>query len=401
MATPVELPKSGNTVEECLIGRWLKQTGDPVAAGDIVAEVETDKATFEIVAPVSGTMLATFFAEGALVPVFTTVCVIGEPGEAFDAFGPDAAGASRKSQVKSPQSPSRLVPSPLVPSPLVPQSPVRSAAVSPRARRFASERGFTVPSLVGSGPGGRVLERDVRRAYDSIEATSVAPPPRLSHTRAVSARRMRESLASTAPFTLRSSVDAAGLLTLREAIKTRRPEVTINALVTFCAVRALLETPGLNAELIDGAIVNREDVHIGFTCDTPRGLLVPVVRNAHALSIGRLAQRLSELGTRAVDDTLSAEDLSGATFTISHCGDLGVESFTPAIDSPQVAILSVGAIQVKPVRMDGRVVFIDAIGLSLTCDQQAIDAAIGARFLQTLKEKIASVEYDLILRNPL
>jgi pyruvate dehydrogenase E2 component (dihydrolipoamide acetyltransferase) len=135
-------------------------------------------------------------------------------------------------------------------------------------------------------------------------------------------------------------------------------------------------------------------VHLGFACDTPKGLLVPVVRDAHTLSVAELAARMKDLTARATAGTIPADDLSGATFTISNLGNLGIESFTPLINPPQVAILGVNAIQLKPVRKDGRVEFIDAIGFSLTCDHQAIDGAPGARFLQVLKAKIESVEAE-------
>jgi pyruvate dehydrogenase E2 component (dihydrolipoamide acetyltransferase) len=246
-----------------------------------------------------------------------------------------------------------------------------------------------------------VLEQDVRQAYDA--AQKPAPSARASGTRAIIARRLRESLASTAQYTLHASAGAAGLLALRAQIKEassagRVPDVTVNALVTFCTIRALLETPELNAEFIDGTLVKHDAVHMGFACDTPRGLLVPVVRDAQTLSIGELARRMNDLAAKAVDGSIAPDRLSGATFTISNLGGLGVEAFTPVINLPQVAILGVGAIQVKPVRTDGRLEFVDAIGLSLMCDHQVIDGAPGARFLRTLKEKIENVEYDLILR---
>ena len=167
MATPVELPKSGNTVEECLIGRWVKREGDVVAAGDVVAEVETDKATFEIIAPVGGTMLATFFGAGALVPVFTTVCVIGAAGEDIEAFRPRPGGI-RESGVGIRKEPDRIPTPDRIPNPRSripnPDSRVPTpSALSPRARRFAAERNLSLPSIVGSGPGGRVLSTDVRQ----------------------------------------------------------------------------------------------------------------------------------------------------------------------------------------------------------------------------------------------
>jgi len=148
----------------------------------------------------------------------------------------------------------------------------------------------------------------------------------------------------------------------------------------------------LNVEFIDGKLVKHADVHLGFAVDTPRGLMVPVIRNAHQLSIGELAGKAEELAAKAVHGSVSPDDLTGATFSISNLGGLGIESFTPILNPPQVAILGVNAIQIKPVRKDGVVQFIDAIGLSLTLDHQIIDGAPGARFLLALKEKIEKVE---------
>jgi pyruvate dehydrogenase E2 component (dihydrolipoamide acetyltransferase) len=378
MATPVELPKSGNTVEECVIARWVKRKGDVVSAGEVVAEIETDKATFELTAPVDGTILDTFFEEGAIVPVFTTVCVVGRAGESVAKFAPNPE-------------------SPRIPNPES-QIPISSAPFSPRARRFAAERSFHPASIVGSGPGGRVIERDVRTAYAA--AAKASSSVRSSSTRATIARRLRESLASTAQYTLHASADAAALLTLRARVKASpgADDITINDLVTFCTIQALVDCPDLNAELLDGSIVTHADVHIGFACDTPRGLLVPVVRNAHTLPVDELGRRMKALAAQAVDGTISPDSLTGATFTISNLGGLGIEFFTPVVNAPQVAILGIGAIQLKPVRANGRVDFIDAIGLSLTCDHQVIDGAPGARFLRTLTDKIEHVEYDVIMR---
>ena len=401
MATPVELPKSGNTVEECVIGRWVKQAGDAVSAGDVLAEVETDKATFEITAPVGGTLLATFFPEGALVPVFTTVCVIGEPGEAVASPEPVAPTAvSASLQPLAPTARASHTASPEPPS----QSARASGHLSPRARRFAAERGFELTAIVGSGPGGRVLEQDVRTAYESARAAAATPATlaRPLALRDVIADQRRESPAMTGQYTLHASADARQLLAIRACAKeTARtvgaPNISINALVTFCTIRALLDMPELNAELIDDTIVRHRAIHIGFACDTPHGLLVPVVRDAQELSIAGLARRMTQLAKSALDGTISPEALSGGTFTISNLGDVGVEWLTPVVNPPQVAILGVGAIHVKPVRTGGGVDFIDAIALSLTCDQRAIDGRLAGRFLRTLTEKIEQIEYDLIL----
>jgi pyruvate dehydrogenase E2 component (dihydrolipoamide acetyltransferase) len=235
----------------------------------------------------------------------------------------------------------------------------------------------------GSGPGGMILSEDLGPA-----------PVRMTGIREKIARRMRESLASTAQYTLNASAGAAGLLALRARIKATpgAPAINIGDMVVFCAVRALLEFPDLNAELIEGRIYRHAHVHVGFACDTPRGLMVPVVRDADKLSAADLAARMKALTAAAVQGNIALDDLAGATFTVSNLGGLGIESFTPLLNPPQVAILGVDAIAVKPVRRDGGIEFLDFIGLSLTCDHQAVDGAPGARFLQVLKRNIENVE---------
>jgi len=418
MAIPVEVPKLGNTVEECLIAKWRKHKGEQVSAGEVVAEIETDKATFEVTAPADGTLIETFFDEGALVPVFTNLFVIGAAGENVDAFRPQGAAAATEAP------PTATPAAPKVDRPVarpVPAAP--SGSLSPRARRFAAEHDFHPASVTGSGPVGRVLEDDLRKQYYSSPRVSslankrieegmevggagsgtagmvlssdlVPPATRLSGIREKIARRMRESLASTAQYTLHTSANAAGLLLMRAKIKasTGVPDININDLVTFCAIQALLEVPDVNAEFIDGRIYRHREIHIGFACDTPRGLMVPVVRDAHKLTAGELSVRMKELIAQTVQGTVSVDDLSGATFTVSNLGGLGIESFTPLLHPPQVAILGVDSIQLKPVRRDGRIEFIDAIGLSITLDHQVIDGAPGARFLKVVKEKIENVE---------
>jgi len=378
MATPVEAPKLGNSVEEVQVIRWAKRKGDPVSSGELVVEIETDKANFEVTAPVDGILIETFFEEGALVPVFTNLFVIGAPGESADAFRPQSAAPVRQTTDQPDANPVAQIPD---------LRAATAGAMSPRARRFAAEHDFNAVPISGSGPGGRVLEEDVRRAYDS----SAQP---ISSLREKIARRMRESLASTAQYTLNASADAGRLLAVRATIKANKsgPDININDLVTFCAVKALLQMPELNAEFIGGKINKHREVHIGFAVDTPRGLLVAVVRDAHTLTIGELALAMKNLTAQAIAGTISADNTSGATFTISSLGGLGIESFTPLLNPPQVAILGVGAIGVKPVRRQGKIEFIDAIGLSLTCDHQVIDGAPGAKFLQVLKEKVENVE---------
>jgi pyruvate dehydrogenase E2 component (dihydrolipoamide acetyltransferase) len=432
MATPVELPKLGNTVEECLIAKWVRHTGDQVSAGETVLEVETDKAVQEIASPASGTLLATFFEEGALVPVFTNLFVIGEPGESVEAFRPksEESSDSAAAATGSPEAVASAAPIEIAQTD-VDDGP--QGSYSPRARRFAQEHNFHPRTSRGSGPEGRVLEADLRELYLSSPRLSGATSQqvgsgsqphgegsgiggmvlagdlvagaaaatvsgtvesKLSNMRTRIAQRMRESITSTAQYTLNSWADAGAMLTLRARIKasTGLPNVNLNDMVMYCTVQALLEVPELNVEFIGGKLVKHSAVHLGFACDTPRGLMVPVIRNADKLSLGELGKKAKELSTKAVQGGISPDDLSGATFSVSNLGGLGIESFTPILNPPQVAILGVNATQIKPVRRDGVVQFVDAIGFSLTLDHQIIDGAPGARFLIALKANIEKVE---------
>jgi pyruvate dehydrogenase E2 component (dihydrolipoamide acetyltransferase) len=424
MATPVEMPKLGNTVEECILAKWRKNQGDAVSAGEIIADIETDKATFELAAPAAGTLLELFFGEGALVPVYTNVCVIGQPGEEAGGFRPaQAAPPISQKAVDTPAAPAAGGGEPLV------SAPAPGAAggfLSPRARKFAREHGLLPPVIVGSGPGGRILEQDLRNLYQSshkisslakkqIEAGYEArregsglhgmivardldePPVRMAKIRETIGRRMRESLAGSAQYTMHTSADSTGLLSLRSKIKAAlqtgaAPDVNIGDMVMFAAVKALIEMPEVNAELIDGKLYRRAGIHMGFACDTEKGLLVPVVRNCEKLSLAELSARVKELAKRAVAGGIGADDLTGGTFTISNLGNLGIQSFTPILNPPQVAILGVDAIELKAVRREGRVEFVDHIGLSLTCDHQVIDGAPGARFLKVVRERIENIE---------
>jgi len=396
MATPVEMPKLGNTVEECLLARWLKRTGETVASGEVIAEIETDKATFDLTAPTGGTLLAAFFGEGEVIPVFANICVIGEPGESVEEFKPRAAAEAPVAE-----------PGAAAAAPAVPVAPVvgpREAALSPRAGRFAAEHGFFPRGIAGSGPGGRILERDLEAMYSQSARVAVQPdrdlgrhPVKLSAVRERIARRMRESLALSAQYTLNASADATALLRLRARIKAAREsrdasDVNLNDMVMFCAVRALVEMPELNAEMVDGELYQHESVNLGFACETPRGLLAPVIKDAEKLDLAGLAAEVGRLAQQAEQGTVSPDDLAGGTFTVSNLGSLGIESFTPILNPPQVALLGVTAIELKPVRRGSGVEFVEHIGLSLTCDHQIIDGAMGARFLKLLREHIERIE---------
>lgn len=428
MATTVEMPKLGNTVQECLLSAWLRHKGDSVAAGDIIAEVETDKASFEIVAPADGILLDTYVDEGAIVPVFTTICAIGAAGE--DVAGLGAAPGAQQARGEDGDVSAR----PLGDVPELNQAQATaaqqradsgsSASLSPRARRYARDHSLSQRPAAGSGPGGRILEADLRDLYYTLPRASEtaaqemagghlaggagsgiggmiragdldAPEAPISSVRRRIADRLRESVNSTAQYTLNGSANAGGLLAVRRHLKSDSATagITVNHLVAFATIRALQQAPDLNAEFAGGMLRRHAAVHLGFACDTDRGLLVPVVRDSQWLSLADLSLRMRDLGAQASDGTISPDDLTGGTFTVSNLGSLGVESFTPILNPPQVAILGIDAIGLKPVRKpDGNIEFIDSIGLSLTLDHQVIDGGPGARFLHLIALEIENVE---------
>lgn len=428
MATPVLMPKQGNTVEECILVSWKKKKGDTVKAGEIVADIETDKATFEIEAPADGEILETFFTEGTLVPVLTNIAVIGKAGEDVASFKPaKVAKAPAESKAASP-----AAAAPSTPAASAPKRPSAAAAapvsvsvesgVSPRARRLAQAKGIDPYALGGSGPGGRVIERDVRALSSNqgrvsslarelihekkmrspasgsgpggmvLSSDLLEPGKPLSNMRKVVASRMRESLSETAQFTASAYANALPMMKLRAVYKKQNQAITFNDMVMFAAVKALALHPEVNAEFIGGEVFIHKDVHLGFACDTPRGLMVPVVKNADKMSIAELASRIKELASQAVDGKISPDDLSGGTFTVSNLGSFGVTTFTPIINYPQVAILGVGSIELRPLRREGQVVFEEHMIFSLTSDHQIVDGAPAARFLQSVIKQVESIE---------
>ncbi|MBN2449676.1 MAG: 2-oxo acid dehydrogenase subunit E2 [Lentisphaeria bacterium] len=453
MATAIVMPKQGNTVEECLLTEWRVKVGDTVSAGDIVAGIETDKATFEVESPVGGTVLALFREEGELVPVLEAICAVGEPGE-------DLSGLAAESKGSGPAPEASLGEVAAAPTALSASVAVAAAAVedaapggavpmSPRARSFVREHPAVLPPLAGSGPGGRVLERDVVRAYEGAPrlsaaasrlvaegasapaggtgvggmiltsdvrqagAAAAAVPAaaagseaasegevkevRLSNIRRIIAGRLHESVSTMAQYTLHAEVDATDLLALRRRLKAAAEalglgDVTVGDLVMYATVRALCRHPEINAEF-DGTVLRQHRaVHLGFACDTPRGLMVPVVHHAEALSPARLGARVRELAREASSGALNPDLMRGGTFTVSNLGALGITGFTPVINAPQVGILGVGGTILRPLRQGEAVVYRDMMQLSLTLDHRVVDGAPGARFLQTLRSLLENVD---------
>ena len=441
MAKAVVLPKLGNSVESALILSWRAQLGDAVEAGDPLCEIETDKAAVEVECSASGLLLARFYEEGDEAPVLGTIAVIGQAGESIAAFAPaDRSAAQSESDQKRETSPSYLEKNELAER----QGTASGSAgdersrppISPRARHLAERKGVDFQGLRGSGPHGRIIERDIEAALRQRPQLSpvarkmleggeyrLAPDHRpgqrvrkgdlqpiaagdavtaipLAGARKTIARRMLASLQGSAQLSLHSAADARALQSLRSRFKgsddslgLRR--VTINDLLLHAVARTLPDFPELNARYENDTIYQHRAVHLSLAVDSPRALLAPVIRHADSLSLRELSSEAHRLREACHNATVTPAELSGGTFTVSNLGGLGIDSFTPILNPPQVGILGVGAINLRPVPSGNEVDFLPHISLSLTIDHQVVDGAGGARFLAKLGQNLATI--DLLL----
>ena len=378
MATEVLMPRQGQSVESCTIIEWQVQEGDVVEEGQPVCDIETDKAAFEVEAPASGTVLGIFYPVDADVEVLKTIAVIGEPGEDISSLRP----ADQE-----------------------PGTQASASGASPRAKKRAAEKGVDAAGLTGSGPHGRVIERDVIAAQPaSISPAALAADfpgntkeVPVKGVRKLIAERMHASLQNTAQLTHHASADARVVLAYRKQCKAAPEEaglggISINDSVMYATIRTLVEFPELNAHWLGDRIVQFENVHLGLAVDTERGLVVPVIRNANHMSLGQLSTAAGKLAQDCINGNIDPDALQGGTFTVTNLGALGIEAFTPVLNAPEVGILGVCAIQPKPVIIGTETGFVPHLGLSLTFDHCAVDGAPAARFLASLRDKLAGFE---------
>ena len=446
MATIVVMPQLGNSVESCIIVEWMIAEGDTVSVDQTLASIETDKSTMEVPSTAEGTVLKLLWEEGDEVPVKDPLIIVGEPGEDISGLVP--GGDAAPAEADAPAEQAAAAPEAAAPAFATERA---TGAVSPRARALAASNGVDASAIAeGSGPHGRVIERDVAaaiaagpvltsaaraagvsaaegtgiggrvsvadagRTAEVAPAAAVAAPAAaadfpgastsapLKGVRKVVAKRMMESLTTTAQLTLNTTANAAGILAMRKKVKNADPalglgKITLNDLVCFAVSRTLPKYPVFNARLEDGVLTQFEQVHLGFACDTPRGLLVPVIRSAQTLGLKAFSDEAKRLAGGAIDGTIAPDFLSGGTFTVSNIGSFGIETFTPVINLPQTAILGVGAITPRPVvAADGTIGVEQRLNLSLTIDHQVIDGADGARFLRDLVAAIDNIDVTVL-----
>ena len=392
------------TMEEGQLVKWLKGEGDAVAQGDILAEIETDKATMELVARGAGVLRKVFVGEGVAAPVGDVIAIIAAEGEDIAAMvaGLGGGGSPAAEGKTAPPSPATVAPA-ATPA-ATPTAPTRVKA-SPVARRLARDAGLDVATLQGSGPGGRVIKRDVEAAARAAEAAATIPAPAvtawpapadtefedtpLSQMRKTVARRLAESLGPVPHFFLTVDVDMKRALAARkrvnELLAARGAKASINDLVIKAAAVALIHHPECNAWWQGDSIRRFNRVHIGVAVAVPDGLITPVIRDAHAKGLSQISTEVRELAGRARDKRLQPHEYTGSTFSISNLGMFGIEEFTAVINPPEAGIIAVGAVEERPVAVGGEVVVRPRMRVTMSCDHRVIDGAQGARFLATLK----------------
>ena len=442
------MPKQGQSVESCIVSEFKKKVGDTVKVGDVLFGYETDKATFEEESQVEGTVLAIFYKDGDEIPVLQNVMVIGQPGESFAEFAPSGAApaaAEAPAAEAAPAAPAAEAAAPAAQE--APAAPVVAGApVSPRARKLAAEKGVDPAQVAGTGPHGRVIERDIVAAQGAPKsglakamaaAGGVAAPAqgsglagmvkasdlkewkpnhtdipgegeefkveKMSNMRKLIAKSMYNSLQNTAQLTHMLGADARKLQALRKKAKKALEEgkvdanITINDLVCFAVIKALKKFPKINSHCLGDAMRLFTPVNLGCAVDTERGLMVPAIPHADDLNIVGLSKALKKAADDCKKGSINPDLLSSeaASFTVSNLGGFGVEWFTPVINVPQSAILGVGTIVARPKDLGGGVyAFVPYLGLSLTYDHRALDGGEATRFLKQVAVEIENLEVE-------
>ena len=463
MANVVIMPKQGQSVESCIVTEFIKKVGDKVAVGDVLFSYETDKATFEEESKFEGTVLACFFNDGDEIPVLTNVMVIGAEGESFEEFSlppapsqgggalagtPNGQGAEEKSINAITCGQESAVNPVFASTPSLGGGWGETSPVSPRARKLAAEKGVDTALIAGSGPHGRIIERDVLAAVAAggtltgkarammaeggLEApatgsglagavkagdlkvakanhTDIAGEGtdfevvKMSNMRKLIARSMYNSLQNSAQLTHHLGADARRIQALRKKAKKAYEEgridanVTINDLVCYAVVKALQKFPNANSHCLGESMRLFKKVHLGLAVDTERGLMVPTVKNADDLDIIGLSKALKKVAEDCKKGGINPDLLSpeAASFTVSNLGNYGVEMFTPIINVPQSAILGVNTIVPRPKDLGGGVyAFVPYLGLSLTYDHRSLDGGEATRFVKQIATEIENLEVE-------
>ncbi len=385
-------------MEEGKVLTWHRKEGDQVSDGDVLAEVETDKAVMELQARGVGVLRRILAAEGAVVEVGHLVAVIAAPEEDIEELLTEERQERPEPQPVGTAGgrPAVTAPAPAAAAAHLPQGGEAAGQIksSPLARRLARERGLDLRIVRGSGPGGRITKRDVEAATEAAPAAGIPQTGyqdiELSQIRKTIAKRLAQSLGPVPHFFLTTEIDMERAVEARDALNAlgEGPKISFNDIILKVVAAALQQHRECNAWWLEGAIRHFNEVHLSMAVAVEDGLITPVIRNAHLKSLREIATEARELAERARARRLTPEEYTGGTFSVSNLGMFDIDQFTAVISPPEAGILAVGSIIEKPVALDGDVTVRKRMRVTMSCDHRVIDGATGARFLQTVRRML-------------
>ncbi len=401
MAEIINMPRLSDTMEEGTLAKWFKKVGDSVKEGEILAEIETDKATMEFESFHDGVLLHIGIDEGSTAPVDSIIAVIGSKGEDISSIikGVNAVEEEPKPVVEE-------EPKPVVEEeskPDIKQASLSNEStdrilISPLARKLATEKGIDIKLVKGSGDNGRIIKRDIDSHKPTNYSQFIQPRPSITESsnesqnstmRKAIAKRLSDSKFSAPHYYLNIECEMDNMISFRKQfVNTQNIKISFNDIIAKAVSLSLARHPKVNSRWYDEKIVFYDHVHLGVAVAVEDGLIVPVVKYANSKDLPEINSEIKDFAERAKNKKLKPAEIEGSTFTISNLGMFGIESFTSIINQPNSAILSVGAIMEKPIVKMGDIVVGNTMKLTLACDHRTVDGATGSLFLKTLKEYI-------------
>ena len=406
MAEVINMPRLSDTMEEGTLAKWFKKVGDTVKEGEILAEIETDKATMEFESFHDGILLHIGIDEGSTAPVDSIIAIIGSKGEDISSLLKNAdikVKEEPKPEVKEEPKPEvKEEPKPEVKEEPKPVSnnnkPSDRILISPLAKSLAKEKGIDISSVKGTGDNGRIIKRDIDSFKPSNYSQFSQPSPQLTESsyetqnstmRKAIAKRLADSKFSAPHYYLNIELEMDNMISFRKQfIQTQNIKISFNDIIAKAVSLSLAKHPKVNSRWYDDKIIFNEHVHLGVAVAVDDGLIVPIVKFANSKDLPQINSEIKDFAERAKNKKLTPAEIEGSTFTISNLGMFGIESFTSIINQPNSAILSIGAIVQKPIIKNNEVVLGNTMKLTLACDHRTVDGATGSLFLKTLKEYV-------------
>ena len=393
MAEIINMPRLSDTMEEGTLAKWFKKVGDSVKEGEILAEIETDKATMEFESFHDGVLLHIGIDEGSTAPVDSIIAVIGSKGEDISSI--IKGGSAIEEEVK----PAVLEELELeIKQVSLSNESTDRILISPLARKLADEKGIDIKLVKGSGDNGRIIKRDIDSYKPTNYSQFIQPRPSITESsnesqnstmRKAIAKRLSDSKFSAPHYYLNIECEMDNMISFRKQfVNTQNIKISFNDIIAKAVSLTLARHPKVNSRWYDEKIVFYDHVNLGVAVAVEDGLIVPVVKYANSKDLPEINSEIKDFAERAKNKKLTPAEIEGSTFTISNLGMFGIESFTSIINQPNSAILSIGAIIEKPIVKNGDIVVGNTMKLTLACDHRAVDGATGSLFLKTLKEYI-------------